>query len=327
MNDNRSLTFAALITVLVLSSSAHGQYVRSAAFPIDVQQRVLRRTCRLIVQVPGGTGAGSGVVVGKDSSGFFLATAPHVIQGAVQIEVQSFDRSYPHPTRSYHTVRPLVADTASEFALVHVAGDFPLSPLGICPPGYEPQAGSNVLNAGCAGGAAPTCEVNRLIGHNRFHWALAQSGRKGRSGGPAVSEDGFVIGVCCCGGGGRTFYSYLGRVQYALQNAGFAHLYGGGGSRVAGRQPSSPPPAAHPTRPPRRFVPNIPPAAIAVPDIVSRLFPDIDQFVPSTPGVRVPVPMPAVPWQPGQTGSAAGGWSRSVTIINGRVYVNGRRVQ
>jgi hypothetical protein len=223
----RTLLLSVLWLLLDVGSPrpAAAQFVRSPEFPTSLQRSALQSTVRIIARKPDGMTSGSGVVVGRDTGSFLIATAKHVLSDALSAEVQTFDGSYPAPTRSYHRVRTVVQDESLDFALARVDGHFGGEPLPLCPPGRIPSAGEHVLSVGCGGGNPPTCEVDRLLGRDRTYWAVAQAGAKGRSGGPLVSEDGYVIGCCCCGDGKTTFYSYIDGIHQALDTVGLARLY------------------------------------------------------------------------------------------------------
>jgi len=218
---------------LLFTLECEAQYARSADFSQAFQARMLKRTVRLSVLLPRATSSGSGVVVKTERNGFYVVTAPHVIDGGLEIEIETFTNGTPRPTQTYKNVRPLVADQTSEFALLYVQGKFPLSPIPLCPDRKFPRDGEKVLSIGCDGGDPPTCHVNLLVGHNQVHWATSEHAAKGRSGGPLITQDGYVIGACCCTNGKMTFYSYSGRTNKLLANTGYDDLLGAGRPMLA----------------------------------------------------------------------------------------------
>lgn len=229
-----------LSSVVLQSLECDAQYVRSPDFPKAFQVRMLKRTVRLTVQLPGAISSGSGVVVETERDGFYVVTAPHVIDGGTEIKVETFTQGGPRPTASFKNVRPLVADQTSEFALLYVEGRFPLSAIPLCPTRKFPKDGAKVLSIGCDGGDPPTCHVNLLVGHNQVHWATSENAAKGRSGGPLITQDGYVIGACCCTSAQMTFYSYSGRTNQLLANTGYGTLLGAGARAGTGAGASQP---------------------------------------------------------------------------------------
>ena len=266
---------------------AAAQVAESKVFSEAFQWRALRATVRLTMSGGQSVGYCSGAVVGQDEDAFFVASSPHCFDTDDALErrtliVEAFDEKAARVTRQFHGAEIVATDTESEFALLRVPGCFPYQLLPLCPANRIPQIGTVALSLGCGGGSPPTAEVNRIIARDHRHWAIEQVGTKGRSGGPLISSDGFVIGCCCCGGRGMTYYSELRRMHDVLDTVGLSRLYRPDSPTSRPRRVSEPPViAAIPDAP--RFPPQSPSESrrrIPAVPIIARARPQSPQFDP-----------------------------------------------
>ncbi len=266
---------------------AAAQVVESKVFSEAFQWRALRATVRLTMSREHSVGYCSGAVVGQDQDAFFVASSPHCFDADDAIErptliVEAFDENALRVARQFRGVEIVATDTESEFALLRVQGRFPYQVLPLCPANRLPQTGTVALSIGCGGGSPPTAEVNRIVSRDQQHWAVEQVGTKGRSGGPLISSDGFVIGCCCCGSGGTTFYSELRRMHDVLDTVGLSRLYRPDAPASSPRNVPQPPViAAIPDR--ARFQPKAPPESrrrVPSAPIIARAMPRFPQYDP-----------------------------------------------
>lgn len=333
----RSLIIVAAATGVCccVDTQVPAQYVTSADFPREFQKRCVESTCRLWIHSSNGSGSCSGSIVGTDDEGIFVASAPHCFDNAPQqIVVETFGSRYPNPDRQYDEVRILCEDPGSEFALLHVRGRYRGPTLRLAPRGYMPTSGESVMSIGCGGGAPPTPKVTRLLGHDQQHFATLERGIRGRSGGPLISKDGFVLGCCCCTDGRLSFYSFSGRMHRTLDRAGLTALYQDDNAqpdqRIVRNKPD--PIVKLPECPqciPRRRTP----VPKDVPAIVTRPpFPFGDQDVGNI------FSMPTVPTFPRSAGSREirigggqiiiqQGGSRTIRVGPDGIFINGQRIK
>src|SRR5262249_11422102 len=116
------------------------------------------------------------------------------------------------------------------------------STLPICPPRLMPVAPVfPVLSVGCNAGEAPTCRAEDLTGKRRprkgkkegtgLCWELAEAAARGRSGGPLVNGDGYLVGVGTGAAEGKGYYIHLAEVHRFLAQHSFRWLCGDEGQQ------------------------------------------------------------------------------------------------
>ena len=279
---SRGIMATFLLTGLSILTPMHAtaQIVESKAFSKAFQWRALRATVRLTMSGENSVGYCSGAVVGQDQDAFFVASSPHCFDADDEHDcptliVEAFDENALRVARQFRGAEIVATDTESEFALLRVPGRFPYQALPLCPANRLPQIGTVALSIGCGGGSPPTAEVHRIVARDHQHWAVEQVGTKGRSGGPLISSEGFVIGCCCCASRDTTYYSELRRMHDVLDTVGLSRLY----------SPDSPT-----SRP--RHLPD-PPAIAAKPDgsrLKPKAPPEPRQRVPSAPIITRAMP-------------------------------------
>lgn len=191
---------------LLLALVLPGQFVHSESFSVHDQNAAFSSAVRIIDWSDRGGRAGTGAIVGARPEEFFVLTAHHVVHPGKRLEVQLFDREcYPDPARRIaEGVSVIASNTHADLALLRVhSKEVPNRYFKIAPDARE-MHDIAVLTIGCDYGSAPTCAVDTLKGSRHLprprasvrFWVTESTPVVGRSGGPLIGSDGYLIGVC-----------------------------------------------------------------------------------------------------------------------------------
>ncbi len=223
-------------------------------FPLRRQLNALKATVRIKgYGTRGSVSTGTGTLVGLDNTSIWILTASHVVhKGVKEVHVFWYDGRF-------STKNP----TPKKVVAQHVSGDVALVRLfttdkmpgyiPICPVGKEPKGwgfggtafGADsmrygfsrilCLSVGCDHGRNPSVNTFWVLGqtYKRTNYSTdyftvtSREPAPGRSGGPLVSGDGYLVGVCVAGGGGEGVFATLKSIRRLCDVAGVSSLYGG----------------------------------------------------------------------------------------------------
>ncbi len=239
---------------LLFLAALPGQFVNDPAFKKETQQAVLEATVR--VQHPASSGEGTGVVVARAGGGaregqvVYILTAAHIVPegrpGSELVDLAFFTAdSLPKPSETVPHARILRRMPGVDLALIMAKVEKPAKAVvPICPPGKEPnnptpRAPWAVLTAGIEGNdAVPVLRVDKVRAEipvlkpdqtRAFHYEADYPPPQGRSGGPLVDKNGYLLGICSgtrdTKDGKRGYYVSLPEIQIALKKIYFDHLY------------------------------------------------------------------------------------------------------
>lgn len=203
-------------------------------FPEKLQTRAVMATVRISTK----KSAGSGVVVGKTGAFVYVLTASHVVQDGENLEIATFsERSFPKADKVYRDARVVakLSDTR-DLALVRIVSeDKMLGVLPICPIGLVPKKDTfPVLTVGCTEGNAPSAAVTKVLESKKVRhkagaeaalsWVLPGTVAKGRSGGPLIDQQGYVIGISSGTDDGKGYYIHADEIHQFLKKNAFRWL-------------------------------------------------------------------------------------------------------
>jgi len=209
----------------------------STDFPKAMQVAAVSATVR-VVNVENQSG-GSGVIVGRKGRFVYVLTAYHVAGETGRLEVATFaEKASPKAPRVYPAVRLVArAGGVRDLALLRVVTTDPMpAPLSLCPARLLPDGkeGFKALSVGCAGGEAPTCLVEEVVGKRRVRrtgagqpadcWEVGRKQQVGRSGGPLVDRRGYLLGVCSGTNEGKSYFCHTDEARAFLKESGFDWL-------------------------------------------------------------------------------------------------------
>jgi len=141
------------------------------------------------------------------------------VDGAKQVEVATFtSESHPKAAAVYRKVEVIAQSASSDLAVLRLTtrDEMPGSVV-VCPATKVPNGKDfAALSVGCEGGRAPTCAVETVKGKREVRkpgadatlscWETANAPDKGRSGGPLLDRNGYLIGVDSGTGDGKGYY-------------------------------------------------------------------------------------------------------------------------
>jgi S1-C subfamily serine protease len=228
-----------LTLTLLLLLPGQIETISAPDFPKELQVAAVTATVQ-IVNVTRQT-SGSGAIIGRSGPLVYILTANHVVDKAEELEVRTFSaRSYPKPDNRYRSARLVDQMPLEDLALVRLATSDPApGTLKVCPPRLVPQEKSfPALTAGCSGEAAPTCLLNQVKGKKLVrklgeegtvaYWELAKAQAKGRSGGPLVDKQGYLLGIASLVNDDKGYCCHIESIHGLLRRNGLSYLYGKG---------------------------------------------------------------------------------------------------
>jgi S1-C subfamily serine protease len=203
-----------LAVVLALAQSGE---VKSPDFSKDMQASVLHATVRVDNNTKGMHG--SGVIIKQDADFVFILTAWHLVGNVDDVDIQTFSAaSYPKAAKTYTDATVLARSKTQDLAVVRIKtrdkmpGVLPLCPAEKTPTDKDLPG----LTCGCNDGDAPTCKTDTVKGRKKVrrpdqrddvvNWETATAPVAGRSGGPLVDKQGYVIGIASGANNGLGYF-------------------------------------------------------------------------------------------------------------------------
>ena len=225
-----------MLSLLFLASLV-GQKQTAEARVSATEQKILAATVRIID--PTRQAEGSGTVIGKAGGLLYVLTARHVVGDADTVDVQSFTFADATPRNGilYHNAEIMARATDSDLAILRLpAPKFVGQPLPICPPKSSPEKlPLRVCTAVCRPAGLPACASNRIMRKKRvkkpggdqgtLYWVMENPPKSGDSGGAAVDQRGYVIGVCSGKAGKTGYFCHLEEIRRFLRAEGLQWLY------------------------------------------------------------------------------------------------------
>lgn len=228
------------MVALLLLALTPGQFVDDPAFPRERQKAAVAATVR--ISHPATKGEGSGVVVLYEAGIAYILTAAHCVPPSIPngdaVDVFFFSPdSLPKPKERVEgaTVRERMANEDLAIVSVPMASAPATLPL---PPSFkleaEPRGPFAVMTVGCETNGAPGVVIDRVLGRRivkkpdntrGMYWETEKRSQIGRSGGPMVSKDGFVIGICSGTQGNKGYYTHARDMLYALEQKSHNFLF------------------------------------------------------------------------------------------------------
>jgi len=181
---------------------------------------------------------GSGCLVGKSGPFVFILTAQHLIRGSSSFQVAIFAKeSYPKPQKEYASAE-VVAELhgMADLALLRLrTTDIMPSYVTVCPESKVPDGeGLSMLTAGCDGGSAPTAKIEKAIGKKigqrpdendkATFWEIKGKYSPGRSGGPLIDKQGYLVGICSGTNRDKTYFTHVDEIHRFLKRQGYRDL-------------------------------------------------------------------------------------------------------
>jgi hypothetical protein len=232
-------TLLMLIAKLLLLGLSQVSPVAGVPVPQDTQVAAALASVRVIDRAR--KVAGTGVVVGKDAKGCYILTASHLVDQTDPLEIQFF-RAETLPRPSEICVKPAILARSGklrDLVILHVPvkngvpgeisiqekeklpTEVPFVTVGIgCSLGHPPQPLLAKVLAAQPGKREPGEEPV-------LFWEVEGLADPGRSGGPLIDANGFLIGICSGTNKDKTYYVHAAEIRAFMAETGMAKLIGG----------------------------------------------------------------------------------------------------
>lgn len=225
--------------LVVVCGFAPPIWAEGASFPQALQDKALAATLRLYI--PSTKGQASAVRVHRHQNGrTWYLTAAHSLKGLAasdKVQLEWFTpESQGQPARTIKNVFIAMRWENEDLALLTADGDPDGAVLPIVAKGKIPRPDDvAVLTVGCSGGNPPSIVIDRIIaaplahkpdGTKARYWKAERKPEVGRSGGPCVSKDGEVIGICSGTHEGSGFYVHADEILGNLGKSPFRDMFG-----------------------------------------------------------------------------------------------------
>src|SRR5262249_10927909 len=153
-------------------------------------------------------GEGSGVIVKREGDYVYILTAKHILEQTNEATVETFEgRTTPVARDSGVPVIERISNL--DLAILKMNWKNQPDVIDICPDKkidtFE-KKGFTVATVGCTDGLWPEVrieDVEDVVDLRRddnssagLHWRTRQEAKKGRSGGPMIDVNGYLIGIC-----------------------------------------------------------------------------------------------------------------------------------
>ena len=151
---------------------------------------------------------GSGAIMGRDNDGYlYILTVEHASRENIR-EVDVFSvTTFPKPAATFSNPEVLSTSPRTDLALLRVRMDrkVELEPCKLVENASNVNNPKYAYSSGCSEGQPPTVLGERITGSGRYRiedsnesawmWEVEKPQKKGRSGGPLLDRDGYLIGI------------------------------------------------------------------------------------------------------------------------------------
>jgi S1-C subfamily serine protease len=180
---------------------------------------------------------GSGILIGKRGRYVYILTAQHIIADGARFEVAVFATEPSRPLKTYPSAEVVAEGQGlGDLALLRLSTDDQMpSCLQVCPAAKVPkETPIAALTVGCESGKAPTVIVEKSAekkvaqrregGEKAPFWEVAAKYAPGRSGGPLVDKQGYLLGVCSGTNRDKTYFIHVDEIHRFLIRHGYRWL-------------------------------------------------------------------------------------------------------
>jgi S1-C subfamily serine protease len=227
------------ITTMLVSgfSFLPGQAQIAEAAEFTKEQQVTATLATVRVRNTSVDREGSGVLIGKRGEYVFILTAQHIVQGGDRFEVAVYAKESSRPHKIYPSAEILAQmQGLGDLALLRLRTDDSMpSYLQVCPVAKVPkEMPISMLTAGCESGKAPTVIVEKGVekklaqrregDEKATFWEVAAKYPPGRSGGPLIDKQAYLLGVCSGTNRDKTYFTHIDEIHRFLIRHGYRWL-------------------------------------------------------------------------------------------------------
>jgi S1-C subfamily serine protease len=218
---------------LLLVLPAQLDIAPSKNFTKDQQTRALLATVRVVNE--GDQAEGTGVIIHQRETFVYVLTAAHLVGKAEAVQTHIFSsKSYPKPEKVIKRAEVVARAKSSDVTLLRFELREQVAVAQLCPPESMPKDMDfpALLTACCQG--APTLVEQVVRGKKRVRkpdaseatlmWQVDGQPPKGRSGGPLIDRQGYVLGVCSGTSGEKGYYVHIDEIRACLRATDYRWL-------------------------------------------------------------------------------------------------------
>jgi len=228
---------------LLLFAALPGQLADNSNFTKAQQQAAFEATVR--IYHPASRSHGTAVAVGKRGPVVYFLTAAHLVPekavaGRENEDVKAVELvlySAKDPDRRSGEANARVMARMPNEDLAVLAGKMPAfgGVVPLCPKAKRDfRLPMPVMTVGALPDGPPDVRFDEVRakkllrkpdGTEALYWEADIPQRVGRSGGPMINKDGFVIGIASGTSHQKGYYSYINEIHHALSDNGFGWLF------------------------------------------------------------------------------------------------------
>jgi S1-C subfamily serine protease len=223
-----------LILTVLLILPGQIDVAASKNFTKEQQTKAILATVRVVNE--GEQTEGTGVVIRQSEAFVYVLTAAHLVGRAEAVEVSIFSsKSYPQPEKVVKRAAVVARAKEADLALLRFERrDQVVAVVPLCRPESIPKDKEfPALLTGCAQGGAPSL-VEEVVRKKLVRkpnatdatamWEVGGETPKGRSGGPLIDRQGYVLGLCSGTSGQKGYYVHIDEIHGFLRENGFRWL-------------------------------------------------------------------------------------------------------
>lgn len=212
------------------------QAVEAKDFPKSLQMRAVAATVRISNRSE--RTEGTGVIIDDKGGAIYVLTAAHLVGSGDRLEISTFsEKSYPRPVKTYNKGEVVLrVRDIRDVALIRIASkDRAPAVMPFCPAQRLPSEGPfEALSVGCGTSKIPMSLLEKVSKEKKIRrppsletarfWEVDVGQTPGRSGGPLLDKDGYLIGLASGTSEGRGYYTHAAEIHNWLKKSKYKFL-------------------------------------------------------------------------------------------------------